>query len=204
MQKEEILNHIDNIIKMTNDRAIGGLAQAKEFVRIYIGSESHFLKSLEKISQANSTNFIVSDTISILRGLRNYVENDLLRNISIQREIQIETVSDYLQQAENLLNDSKVHPAAAVVLIGASLEEFLRTWLEESEVDVSLINQNIDSYSKELKALGKITKQDIKDIISWAGNRNDAAHGHWENVKDKQRAKLMLEGINLFIRKYSS
>lgn len=136
-------------------------------------------------------------------SLKEYIENDLLRTISITREIQLDTVSDHLEMAENLLNDKGVHPAAAVVIIGASLEEFLRNWLEDLHFDLSTTKHNIDSYTKELKSLQMINKQDIKDIISWAGIRNDAAHGHWENVNDRNRVKLMLEGINLFMRKYS-
>ena len=68
---------------------------------------------------------------------------------------------------------------------------------------MTTIKPSLDSYMKELKSLEKINKQDVKDIISWAGTRNDAAHGHWENVSDRNRIKLMLEGVNLFIRKYS-
>lgn len=53
-----------------------------------------------------------------------------------------------------------------------------------------------------LREDGLITKQDIKDITSWAGIRNHAAHGEWDEVDDKKRIAVMLEGINLFMRKY--
>ncbi len=43
----------------------------------------------------------------------------------------------------------------------------------------------------------------MKDITSWAGLRNHAAHGEWDEVKDKTRVSIMLEGVNLFMRKYS-
>lgn len=59
------------------------------------------------------------------------------------------------------------------------------------------------AFSTELRRQEKITKQDLKDIVSWGGTRNDAAHGQWENVEDRNRIKLMLEGVNLFMRKYS-
>jgi hypothetical protein len=49
-----------------------------------------------------------------------------------------------------------------------------------------------------------ISKQDAKDILSWGGLRNHAAHGEWDQVSDKQRVQLMLEGVNLFMRKYES
>lgn len=43
----------------------------------------------------------------------------------------------------------------------------------------------------------------MKDITSWIGTRNDAAHGNWNYVEDRNRIKLMLEDVNLFLRKYS-
>ena len=66
------------------------------------------------------------------------------------------------------------------------------------------IKPNLDSYCQELRKMESILKQDVKDIVSWGGIRNDAAHGHWESVSDRNRIKLMLEGVNLFMRKYSS
>ena len=41
----------------------------------------------------------------------------------------------------------------------------------------------------------------MKDITSWAGVRNHAAHGEWEEVSDRKRVQLALEGVNLFMRK---
>lgn len=83
------------------------------------------------------------------------------------------------------------------------MEEFLRNWLEDDGFDLMSIKNSLDSYTTELRRQEKITKQDLKDIVSWGGTRNDFAHGHWENVDDRNRIKLMLEGVNLFMRKYS-
>lgn len=203
MNKQELLNNIDRLIAETSENPQGGIAQSKEFFKNYVGIDNSFLKTLEIINPFIGSSSLILETNRILKGFKGYVENDLLRKVSIEREIKIETVSDYLEQAESLLNDKNVHPAAAAVLIGASLEEFLRNWLEELQFDFTTIKNSIDAYSKELKILEKLNKQDMKDIISWGGIRNDAAHGHWESVADRNRIKLMLEGINLFMRKYS-
>jgi hypothetical protein len=203
MNKEEIINQAKRIIKETETNSYGGLAQSKEFLKTYGGKDNHFHSMLDKIGGATSSSFIKSKVTSVLLSFIKYAENDLTRNISLEREIQIETVSDYLEQAENLLNDKKVHPAAPAVIIGASLEEFLRNWLEESGFDLLNIKSSLDAYSTELRRQEKINKQDLKDIVSWGGTRNDAAHGHWESVDDRKRIKLMLEGVNLFMRKYS-
>ena len=61
----------------------------------------------------------------------------------------------------------------------------------------------LEAYTQLLYAERLIKKQDIKDITSWGGIRNHAAHGEWEEVGDRRRVALMLEGVNLFMRKYS-
>ncbi|MBU2996645.1 hypothetical protein KO500_09370 [Cellulophaga baltica] len=204
MTKEEIIAHCDRIIKDAQNQPHGGLTQAREFLRVVAGEESSFFKTLSQI-QSRAIDAQKSNRVrEVLTSFSQFVQNDLLRSISLEREIQIDTVSDYLEQAESLLNDKKVHPAAPAVIIGASLEEFLRNWLEEEGTDLTKIKNSLDAYSSELKRLEKITKQDVKDIVSWGGTRNDAAHGHWENVADKNRIKIMLDGVNLFMRKYGT
>lgn len=203
MTKEDLIDQSKRIINSANNNSQAGLTQAIEFLRIYAGEGTSFYKTLSEINVRATDTYKYNYVFSVLNSFIQYVENDLLRSISLEREIQIETVSDYLSQAENLLNDKNVHPAAPAVLIGASLEEFLRNWLEEIGFDISTIKNSLDAYSSELRKKDKITKQDLKDIVSWGGTRNDAAHGHWESVNDRNRIKLMLEGVNLFMRKYS-
>lgn len=96
-----------------------------------------------------------------------------------------------------------MHPAAPSVIIGASLEEFLRTWVEAEGLSIENMKSGIDSYSGALRTAELITKQDKKDITSWAGLRNHAAHGEWEKVENREYVRLALEGVNLFMRKYS-
>jgi hypothetical protein len=203
MEKIELIQHSKRIIQETKINPHGGLTQAREFLRIYGGEESAFFKTLAQIRSGEGNLFKIQRVEEVLSSFSEFVSNGLHRAISLEREIQIDTVSDYLEQAEILLKDSKVHPAAPAVIIGASLEEFLRNWLEDLKYDLSTIKNSLDGYSTELRKQDKITKQDLKDIVSWGGTRNDAAHGHWENVNDKNRIKLMLEGVNLFMRKYS-
>lgn len=204
MTKEELILHAKRISGKAHSNMFGSLAEAQEFLGTYGGPKNSFLNSLNEIQPPASRSYIIERIQSVLGSFAEYVENDLLRSLSLEREIQIDTVSDYLEQAEKLLNDKAVHPAAPAVIIGASLEEFLRTWLEDEGIDLTTIKMSLDSYTNELRSKELITKQDAKDITSWGGIRNDAAHGHWTNVEDKNRVKLMLEGVNLFMRKYSS
>ncbi|NJC97401.1 MAG: hypothetical protein C3F07_10120 [Anaerolineales bacterium] len=126
----------------------------------------------------------------------------MLDGITMERRAQIDVVSDFLSQAERLLSTKNVHPAAPTVIIGASLEEFLRNWIEEVGLSLGNKKLSLDAYATILREAELIAKQDIKDITSWSGLRNHAAHGEWGEVQDKQRINLMLEGVNLFMRKY--
>ena len=203
MTKEEIIEHSERIIEITKHNSHGGLVQAREFLRVYAGEDTSFFKTLSQINSTASDAFKFNRVHGVLSSFIEFVKSGLLRSISLEREIQIETVSDYLEQADDLLKDKNVHPAAPAVIIGASLEEFLRNWLEDDGFDLTTIKNSLDAYSTELRRQNKITKQDLKDIVAWGGTRNDAAHGHWDNVNDRNRIKLMLEGVNLFMRKYS-
>ena len=204
MGKEEIIKQAQRILEETQNNYRGSLAQAKELIKNILGVNSSFFQELDKIKFNRSVPTATRDGVRhVLKSFINYVHNDLLYHTSFERKIQIETVSDYLDQARILLEKKGIHPAAPAVIIGASLEEFLRNWLEETGSDMGEIKPNLDSYAKELRSMELIDKQDLKDITSWGGIRNDAAHGRWKNVEDKNRIKIMLEGVNLFMRKHS-
>jgi hypothetical protein len=139
-----------------------------------------------------------------LAGFVRYLEAGLHEGITPTRQAQIDTVSDFLDQARILLEQQRVHPAAPAVLIGASLEEFLRTWLESANIKLENKKPSLDSYSQLLRENDLITKQDAKDISSWGGLRNHAAHGEWGEVADRKRISIMLESVGLFMRTYGS
>jgi hypothetical protein len=180
------------------------MAQAMEMVRNYAGPTSSFYRLLENASKGNPNLAVYRDAvIDTMKGFIQYVQSGLFQGLSPKREAQIEVVSDFLDQANTLLDDPKVHPAGAAVLIGASLEEFLRNWVESEKLELKDRKPGIDSYASILREKEAISKQDVKDITSWAGLRNHAAHGEWEYVQNREQVALMLQGVNLFMRKAS-
>ena len=136
----------------------------------------------------------------VLSSFITHLEAGLVGAISPKYQAELNMVSELLEQSNNLLANSKVHPAAPAVLIGATLEEFLRTWVEEAGLSLGSKKATLDSYTKLLRENELITKQDAKDITAWAGIRNEAAHGNWSEVGDPSRIRVMLDGVNLFIR----
>jgi len=179
----------------------GPFTQACEFLRTYAGEKSSFFKSAQEASHY-STDGQTKAICSILLSFAEYIEAGLKEEITPVRKAQIDIVNDLLDQAYKLLDDNSVHGAAPAVLIGATLEEFLRTWVEKEGLSLGNMKHTLDSYAKALREADLIDKQDLKDITAWAGIRNDAAHGHWQKVESKEKISLVLQGVNLFLRKY--
>jgi hypothetical protein len=210
MDNNELINqanHLLTLAKNTQDdgsTSLTGLeAQTAEFLRLYAGSKSSFYHGVS-VAPDFTHSHRLKTIISILESFIDFVEQGLLNEISPQRKTQIETVSDFLEQANMLIEANGVHPASPIVITGAALEEFLRTWAESLSLSIGNKKPGLDTYAKILRKDELITKQDIKDITSWSGLRNHAAHGEWDEVSDKKQASLMLAGVNLFMRKYGA
>jgi hypothetical protein len=212
VKSDEIIKEIDRVLAAAYEVGSDGyveaysvLIDAKELIRLIADKDSHFASSLllQGVSYGNVGD-VVNIVVATLKALKNHVNANLFRTISVRREVEIDTVSDYLIQAQKLLNDDAVHPAVPAVIIGASLEEFLRNWLQDVGFDLTTIKNTLDPYAQELRKMNLISVQDMKEITGWGGIRNDAAHGHWDKVSSHEKVSIMLQGVNLFMRKYSS
>lgn len=209
MKSEDVLRYAISIrdslsnrdtVTFTSGRLSGDIARVTEFLKNFAGPGSSFFREAAKTT--GSDKMIQNSPISILNGFIAYVEAGLHSQISPERKAQLDTVSDFLDQANTLIETKDVHPAAPAVLIGATLEEFLRSWVETEGLSLGNRKPTLQNYADVLKEKDLITKQDLKDITAWGGVRNSAAHGEWDAVSDKARIRLMLEGVNLFMRKY--
>lgn len=207
MNQDELVQHTKRIIKKAqNPQSITGTyAEACEFLSQYAGPTSSFLESIKRWDPRDvlDDEYASRKIAAILQSFLEYVESGLHKGISPERQAQLDVVSDFLEMANLLLETKGVHPAAPAVLIGATLEEFLRTWVEAECLSLGNRKLGMEAYSQVLRDADLITKQDGKDITSWAGIRNHAAHGEWDEVSDKNRVSLMLQGVNLFMRKYT-
>jgi len=203
----DLIKHIDCIVASTLDGqnvlTHGPYATMCEFLRQFAGERSSFYMQacgLNKTVPVGRVDLKNRHTVSILQAFAEYLKAGLAQEVPPERQAQLDVVSDLLDQANTLICDSKVHPAAPAMLIGATLEEFLRTWAEKEGLVLGSKKPSIDSYMKVLREAGLLDKQDTKDITAWGGIRNDAAHGAWEKVEDRQKISLMLQGVSLFQR----
>ena len=207
MDVSQVVAHARELIALSrtigsNDSAkVRGLnARASSFLATFGGPKNPFLSQLNPGSAPEYSAQVVAE---VLTAFIAHLEAGLVGGVSPKRQAELDVVSDFLEQAHTLLQTAKVHAAAPAVLIGATLEEFLRTWVEDTGLSLGGKNPSIDSYTKTLREAELISKQDVKDITSWAGIRNNAAHGQWTELEDKARVNLMLDGVNLFMRRYS-
>jgi hypothetical protein len=206
MDSSELLAQIDRLLKKADMRNLLGVhTEACEFLRVYGGGpKNEYVASLRAVNpRTHDDGYVLQNMSAVLRAFRDYVEAGLLSEVTPERKAQLDVVSDVLEQAHQML-EGKGHPAAPAVLIGAALEEFLRTWVEAEALSLGNAKRGLDAYAKALREADKITKQDYKDITAWTGLRNHAAHGEWAEVADKGRISLMMEGVNLFMRKYGA
>ena len=199
MDSQELIEHARRIKGNIGRQGWTGVkSEICEFLKNYGGPNNSFYNSARNVGGYGGS----EELTSILESFFFLVDAGRHSEVSPERRAQLDVVSDLLGQAESLLAAKDVHPAAPAVLIGATLEEFLRNWAESAGLSLGDNKPGIENYAGLLYSNNLIVKQDKKDITSWAGTRNDAAHGRWEEVGDKKRIRLMLEGVNLFMRKY--
>ena len=176
-------------------------AAALEFLRQWAPGELY-----RAANDALDTSASASTYLARLAGiLDRYVdacESGLLTDLPYEVRSRVEAATDLMEQVELLLTDPGLHAAAPVVLAGAALEETLRSmWHLIDEPQLSG-KPGISAYAAALKAAGVIDRQDVKDITSWAGIRNDAAHGFFDSI-DLAHARHMVDGVNLFMQRKS-
>lgn len=188
LQKEDI----------TKYSLYGMLIKSKQYIKSHIGEDNEFYWAISSLEDE----FDKEKLISLIESLCQYIDDGLLIDISAKEKAIQEISSETLLQALSMLNEESNHPAASCFLAGATLESYLKNWVERENLTISA-PPSIGKYAEALKQKKKITTQDMKDITSWAGLRNSAVHGNWSAVDDKKRVQLMVEGVGLFARKYS-
>lgn len=173
----------------------------------FLGWETQVQSFFERVGRASERysrkfdecvyNFkFVSTALAILEGLREDLEDGLLERV--EELVAADVFDDLLEQAEYLHSQGFKVPAAA--LAGAVLERNLRSRCVargikvEKRDGIGALNQKLRSAQPE----PEYTATAGNKISLWGGIRNDADHGHDDNLKDDDVAD-MLRGIRDFI-----
>lgn len=97
MDPNDLVSQANRILS-SSGRASGVsvLAEAKEFLRVYVGERSAFLRQLNEVDQTWTDDYIKEFVRDVLSAFIRYAENDLVQGLSPQRQAQIDVVSDLL------------------------------------------------------------------------------------------------------------
>ena len=141
---------------------------------------------------------ILTSLQGTLKALRADYAADRLQ--SFQELIQADLFSDFLEMAEHFLESGFKDPAA--ILAGGVLEEHLRKLCGKQGITLSA-KPKLDTMNADLARVNAYSKNEQKQITAWAGLRNDAAHGNYNNYS-MDEVKLMLAGVRAFISRNSA
>jgi len=153
------------------------------------------LKQKSSMSQFNA----VAGVIMAFR--RDLTDNNL---INIRHEVEAVVVTEILSQAKRLASTKGIHPAAAVIVACAGVEEFLRNWCEEKGIPITDKQRSIAKFASELRGAGHLNLPEERRIGSWADYRNEAAHGlGWEKITQEIANRLVREVEEFLLEHHS-
>lgn len=175
-------------------------ATAIEFLRRFAPGSAFTSAAETALENSFHDSGAIGDVAGQLRNWVRFVHDGLAGLQPFSVRARIEAATDLMEQVQGLLEDRAIHQAAPVVLAGAALEEFLRAMWEATDEPLEG-HPSISKYAEALRRSELLSRQDLKDISGWAGLRNDAAHGHFDAISG-DRARLMADGINLFMRQH--
>ncbi|MFJ2755578.1 hypothetical protein ACIO3S_08275 [Nocardioides sp. NPDC087217] len=182
-------------------------AAALDFLRRYAGGDSQWFRRAQAVYENHggneSTESGVRQIGDILESWADSVDEGYSSIVGADAlGVRAVASTDLMEQVRALVADTRVTPAASIVLAGAALEVALRGAVEEAGLEVAGA-RSISAYGKALRSADLINKQDMKDIEAMSGLRNAAAHGEHEDLS-RERAGLLEQQVNMFLTKLGS
>jgi len=161
------------------------------------GSKSSYAENMRNALKQKSTAGQFLAVAGVLQAFHLDVSHGHL--VNIRQEVEAVVVSEIISQARKLSRTKGVHPAAAVIVACAGLEEFLRNWCEQKNISVLEKQRSLSRFAQELRGAGYIDLPVERRISSWADYRNDAAHGaNWGKIT-QEIANRVIHEIEEFV-----
>ena len=147
---------------------------AVAFLSQYAGEDSAFYKMVG-LARPGFTDDMFNAGNALI-GWADFVDAGLASGESFDVRARTEAADDLMDQVHVLLHETDFHPAAAVVLAGAALEERLRGLLLGTGQPLPE-KPGLSKLASVLRAANVIDKGQEKGILFVADLRNEAAHG---------------------------
>lgn len=147
----------------------------------------------------------IEDLFAILSALKKAYDDNLLS--SVQQRIHADIFEDFIEIAENFLQESEKLKCPAAVMLGSILESHIRKLCEKNGIVTSILKgekekfRHLHDMNVDLVKKGVYNTLNQKQIDFWYGIRSEAAHGN-DNGYSKQQVDEMLSGIRRFISDY--
>lgn len=165
-------------------------------------------KTVDHFPQLGDEPEKVQSGVAFLRSIKAELEKGSLDAIALQLENEI--LSDYLGQAEGILKEpgEGLSHVAAAVIAGASLERALRSMCLTLVPPEPVVNDKdshlgMTALIDALKRRQAFNEIQAKQLRAWAGIRNSAAHGNFEEFT-RHQVEQMVEGIVAFIARFGA
>jgi len=166
---------------------------AKNLIEKTCSRNSPHYKQIEDVHIRNKGHpMYISGCIGVLQAAYDDLKLGLLEDTKAL--ITAEVFSDFIEQAEYLLEERYKLPAA--VLVRAVLEDGLRTLCNKHGISLP-DRPKLDWMNSELTKAGVYNKNVQKQIAAWAGIGNSAAHGKLDEFKEED-VKNMISGVISF------
>jgi hypothetical protein len=165
--------------------------------------ESHAIRTswarIYQIPKSMHIGEVCDQFIAAFEAAYDQIQNDRLG--SLVDIIRQESEDELLDQASTLAKGGYV--AAATVIAGGALETHLRHYVTKHGITVGA-SGSISAYNDAVAAARKTNASlyssiDVKQVTTWGGYRNDAAHSPGTFQRSTEDANRMIEGIREFI-----
>ena len=156
-----------------------------------LGPSSVYSENLKGSEKLKGTANQFSAVIGVLQAFMEDASEGFLK--SLRHEVEVEVVSEFVDQAKRLAGIKKVHPAASILVVSAGAEEFLRSWCCLLGIEVPINQRSMSRFASELRTAGKLKLPEERRIQAWADYRNDAAHGDWADLDSKVASRQIRE-----------
>jgi len=147
----------------------------------------------------------IDDLFGVLSALNTAYLDNLL--ISVQQRIHADIFEDFIEIAENFLQESEKLKCPAAVMLGSVLESHIRKLCENNGIDTKIIKgdkekfRHLHDMNVDLVKKGVYNSLFQGQIDVWYKIRSEAAHGN-DIAYSKQQVIEMLSGIRRFIIEY--
>lgn len=176
------------------------ITPALEFLDRVTPGSTFAEQARERAAKEHSEGAAIECVAAQMENWIRFSEQGLAEAVPYEVLFRFDASTDLMEQVQRLLDDPKVVPAAPVMLAGAALEEVLRSMLAATSETVKG-KPSLVTYAEALRSAQVLDATDVKDIISLAAVRNDAAHGQFEKISP-ERAALMADRVNYFIQQH--